>query len=129
MRMRLVGETLEVIETDNIQYQVIRSWQKMVWDRKTKMLRGTADLELLDKLAGMVRLPPNIEARRTRLRAIQDAVDRERVNPSPVAFFRPPVKASLYQHQIRGFDMCLLIFGWATPTMPAGSNQGGKTGG
>ena len=84
----------------------------MKWDRKAQLLRGTADIELLDKLASIVRLPPAIEDRRSRLHALQDAVDAERVNPEPTPFFKYPVKLPLYAHQMRGANMALLTFGW-----------------
>ena len=50
-------------DADNVQFTVIKSWNKMKWDRKAQLLRGTADIELLDKLASIVRLPPAIEDR------------------------------------------------------------------
>lgn len=124
MKMRIANDMLEIIDTNSVEYNIIRSWGLMKWDRSLKMLRGTVTLELLDKLAGMVRLPPTVEARRVRLRAVQDAVDHERFNQEPVPYFQPPVKAGLYRHQIRAFDMALLVFGWAVPTADASSGRG-----
>ena len=115
MKMALKDTTLFIKEADNVQFTVIKSWNKMKWDKKTQTLRGTADLELLDKLSGIVRLPPAAESRRQRLRAVQDAVDRERINPEPVPFFKYPVKMPLYAHQVRGANMAMLTFGWAQP--------------
>jgi hypothetical protein len=87
----------------------------MKWSRAKQELSGIADLELLDKLNSIVKLPPTIEARRTNLRAIQDAVDRERMNEHPMPFVRYPVKLPLYQHQIRGANMALIVFGFVSP--------------
>lgn len=115
MKMAVDGGTLIIKDADNVQFTVIKSWNKMKWDKKTQTLRGAADLELLDKLSSIVRLPPAAESRRQRLRAVQDAVDRERINPEPVPFFKYPVKMPLYAHQTRGANMCLLTFGWAQP--------------
>lgn len=115
MKMAVDGGTLIIKDADNVQFTVIKSWNKMKWDKKTQTLRGTADLELLDKLASIVRLPPAAENRRQRLRAVQDAVDRERINPEPVPFFKYPVKMPLYAHQVRGANMAMLTFGWAQP--------------
>lgn len=122
MKMALQGSTLLIKDADNVQFTVIKSWNKMKWDKKSQVLRGTADIELLDKLASIVRLPPAIEDRRTRLHAVQDAVDRERVNPEPSPFYPYPVKLPLYAHQVRGANMCLLTFGWA---QPGGVRNGG----
>jgi len=115
MKMALQGTTLKIIEADNVQFTVIKSWNKMKWNKKLKQLEGTADLELLDKLASIVRLPPAIEAHRASLHRIQDAVDRERVNPEPKPMYKYPVKLPLYQHQVRGANMALLTFGLIDP--------------
>lgn len=112
MMMALQGNTLRIKDADNTQFALIKSWNKMRWDKKTKVLVGTADLELLDKLAKIVRLPPDVEHRRARLHAVQEAVDRERGNPQPQPLFSYPVKLPLYTHQIRGANMCLITFGW-----------------
>lgn len=115
MKMAVTANDLIIKDADNVQFTIIKSWGKMRWDKKTQTLRGTADLELLDKLSGIVRLPPAAESRRQRLRAVQDAVDRERINPEPVPFYKYPVKMPLYAHQVRGANMAMLTFGWAQP--------------
>lgn len=115
MKMALQGNTLKIIEADNVQFTVIKSWNKMRWSKNDQMLIGTADLELLDKLANIVRLPPAIEAHRVELHRVQDAVDRERVNPEPVPMYNYPVKLPLYRHQVRAANMCLMTFGLIGP--------------
>lgn len=115
MKMALQGNTLLIRDADNVQFAVIKSWNKMKWDKTSQVFRGTADLELLERLSSIVRLPPAVEDRRKRLHAIQDAVDRERVNQAPEPFYPFPVKMPLYAHQTRGANMCLLTFGWAQP--------------
>ena len=109
------GNTLLIADADNVQFAVIKSWKKMIWDKTNRHLKGTADLELLDKLASIVRLPPAVEDRRRCLRAIQEAVDQERMNQEPKPFYSYPVKLPLYTHQVRGANMCLLTFGWIAP--------------
>lgn len=115
MKMALKGTTLILIEVDTSQFAIIKSWNKMRWDKATKQLRGTADLELLDKLSGLVRLTSSVEARRQELRRVLAAVDRERTNPEPRPFYQYPVKLPLYAHQVRGANMALLEFGWVPP--------------
>lgn len=122
MKMALKDNVLLIKEADNVQFTIIKSWNKMKWSKPTQTLSGLADLELLDKLASIVKLPPTIEARRMELRAIQDAVDRERVNPDPKPLYNYPVKLPLYKHQIRGANMALLTFGFIPP-------EGGATDG
>ena len=66
--------------------------------------------------ASSVRLPPAPAQRRQSLHAVQDAVDRERTNDTPVPLANYPVKMPLYSHQTRGANMALLTFGWVRPT-------------
>lgn len=115
MKIALQGNALRIIEADNVQFTIIKSWNKMKWNKNLQQLEGTADLELLDKLAGIVRLPPAIEAYRAELHQVQDAVDRERVNPAPEPMYKYPVKLPLYQHQIRGANMAMMTFGFIQP--------------
>ena len=115
MKMALQGNTLKIIEADNVQFTVIKSWNKMKWNKKLKQLEGIADLELLDKLSSIVRLPPAIEAHRAELHRVQDAVDRERIDPDPKPLYKYPVKLPLYRHQTRGANMALLTFGLIEP--------------
>lgn len=123
MKMALQDNTIRIIEADNVQFTVIKSWQKMRWDKKSQMLIGTADKDLLDSLAGICRLPPAIESIRQRMHAVQDAVDRERINPNPEPLYDFPVKVPLYKHQIRGADMALLTFGMIEPPKGGGGNH------
>lgn len=115
MKMALQGNTLLIKEADNVQFTVIKSWNKMKWNKRLSQLEGIADLELLDKLSSIVKLPPAIDARRESLHRVQDAVDRERVNPEPVPMYNYPVKLPLYRHQIRGANMAMITFGFIEP--------------
>ena len=119
MKMALNGSTILLVDVNSAQFAIIKSWSKMRWNAKEKQLEGTASLELLDKLAGLVRLAPSVEARRQELRQVLDAVDRERVNPHPRPFYKYPVKLPLYAHQVRASNMCLITFGWVTPERSA----------
>ena len=112
MKMALRGNTLLIKDADSVQFQIIKSWNKMKWSKASQLLSGIADLELLDKLATLVRLPPVIEARRTNLRETAEAVDLERMNQHPKPFYDYPVKLPLYAHQIRAANMALITFGW-----------------
>lgn len=100
---------------DNVQYQFIRNTGKCKWDKKRQLLIGPADLELLEYLNHIIRLPQNIATEYKRLKAVQVAVDSERLNPEPVPFVEYPVKIPLFRHQIRGCNLALLTFGVVEP--------------
>ena len=109
MKIALKDGEILIKEADNIQFQIIKSWGKMKWSRQTQTLSGTAEIDLLNKLAGLVRLPAAIEAERVRLNEIMAAVDRERMNEEPVPLIKPPIKVKPFKHQIRGYNMALMV--------------------
>lgn len=115
MKMAMMDGRLYIKEADNSQFMIIKSWNRMKWSKKDQMLHGAATLELLDLLAGIVRLPPSIEAARIRMRDVAEAVDRVRLQESPQPFIAPPVKVRPYTHQVRAYDMALLTFGFIQP--------------
>ncbi len=112
MKMALKDGQILIKEADNVQFQIIKSWGKMKWSRASQTLSGVADIELLNKLAGLVNLPVSIEAERKRLNRIMAAVDKERVNENPVPMIDPPIKVSPFKHQIRGYNMALMVLGF-----------------
>ena len=115
MQMMLKDGQLYIRQLDDTQYQIIKSWNKMKWSRQNKMLIGPADYDLLERLSRMCKLPPNIEAERKRMEAVQIAVDKERMNEHPEPLVHYPVKMKLFDHQCRGANMALLTFGIIKP--------------
>ena len=113
--MALKDGQILIKEADNVQFQIIKSWGKMKWSRATQTLSGVVDIELLNKLAGLVNLPERIEAERQRLNRIMAAVDKERINENPVPMIDPPIKVSPFKHQIRGYNMALMVLGLVEP--------------
>lgn len=87
----------------------------MKWSRQRQELSGPADIELLNKLAGIVKLPQSIETERVKLNEVMAAVDKERMNSHPVPLIKPPVKPKLFTHQVRGYNMALMVFGLVDP--------------
>lgn len=115
MKMALKDGQILIKEADNMQFTIIKSWNKMKWSKAEQMLHGPADGELLNRLAGLVRLPANIEAERQRLNRIQEAVDAERMKEEPEPLYKYPVKYPLFKHQTRGANMALITFGLVEP--------------
>jgi hypothetical protein len=115
MKIAIQGGQLLIIDASPSQYAIIKSWNKMRWVKAEQMLQGRADMDLLNKLAGIIKLPETIETERQRMLASAAAVDRERLNedPQPLATF--PVKVPLFKHQTRAVNMALLTFGVVAP--------------
>lgn len=92
------------------QFAVIKSWNKMAWKKATKTLEAPCEIELLDKLSTLVKLPPRISAYRDELVKVQTAVDDMRIKENVTPIVQPQVKANLFQHQVRGYNMALINF-------------------
>ena len=109
MKMAMKDGKIMLIEVDNTQMAIIKSWNSMKYDRRKNMMIGDC------KLSKIVRLPPAIESYRQRLDETQRAVDKMRVEKEPEALVKYPVQGSLYEHQVRAANMALLTFGLADP--------------
>lgn len=115
MKMAMKEGQILIKDADNTQFTIIKSWGKMKWSKAERMFYGPAEIELLNKLAGLVRLPAPIEAERQQLNIIAQAVDTERMKPEPEPLYKYPVKFPLYKHQTRAANMALITFGLVSP--------------
>ncbi len=115
MKMAMKDGQVLIKDASSAQITLIKSWGKMKWSKAGQMFCGPAEIELLNKLAGIVRLPGPIEAERRRLNEIAQAVDAERMKEEPEPLYKYPVKFPLYRHQTRAANMALLTFGLVPP--------------
>lgn len=111
MKMKKTDDNMLIIkDITSEQFAVIKSWNKMVWKKATKTLEAPCEIELLDKLSTLVKLPPRISAYRDELMKVQTAVDDMRIKENVKPIIQPQVKANLFQHQVRGYNMALINF-------------------
>ena len=115
MKMKMENAQLIVADVDSSRYAIIKSWNLMRWNKGMQWLEGPATMELLDRMAKLVRLPEQIESERLRMKRIQDAVDKERMKEKPTNVYYYPVKANLFMHQQKAANMAALTFGWISP--------------
>lgn len=115
MKMAIKDDNIFLTGWDEIQYNIITSWNKTKYLKKTKerdaILVGPCEVEFLNKLAQIIKLPPPAEAIRQKLNAVQAAVDKMRTEKNVQPLIKPPVKVNLFQHQVKGYNMALLTFG------------------
>lgn len=116
MEIAMKNGELLMRNMDDVQYQLIRNTGKCKWDKQKKLLIGPADLELLEQLNRIIRLPQNIAAEYQRLKAVQVAIDAERMNEDPKPLLDLPIKIPLFKHQVRAVNMTLLTFGVVEPS-------------
>ena len=113
--MKLDNGTLIIADCDSTQFNIIKSWNKMKWNKSRQWLEGPCTGELLNKLSSIVRLPEPIEAERKHFNDVAASVDRERMKEDPVPIYKYPVKYPLFKHQTRGANMALITFGLIDP--------------
>lgn len=113
--MKLDNGTLIIADCDSTQFNIIKSWNKMKWNKSRQWLEGPCTGELLNKLSSIVRLPEPIEEERKHFNDVAAAVDRERMKEDPVPLYKYPVKYPLFKHQTRGANMALITFGLIDP--------------
>lgn len=110
MRMAIKDGQILIKDISSTQFNIIKSWGKMKWNRQDQLFYGMADIELLNKLSELVKLPANIEKERKQKNAIVKAVDTERLLENPKPYYQYPIKCPLFKHQIRGANMAFLVF-------------------
>ena len=115
MKMALKDGKVLIKEADSTQGAVIRSWNRMRWNKSLKLFEGDLSGDLLDRLAKLVKLPQAIEEERQAIHRVQRAVDQERARKDPEPLVRYPVTKQLYKHQVRAANMALITFGIIPP--------------
>ena len=115
MKMALKDGKILIKDADSTQGAVIRSWNRMRWNKSLKLFEGDLSGDLLDRLAKLVKLPQAIEEERQAIHRVQRAVDQERARKDPEPLVRYPVTKQLYKHQVRAANMALITFGIIHP--------------
>ena len=93
----------------------VKSWGLMKYDSKIKMYKGPVSYELLKRIQKVRPLSPEGEQLLRRYKKRQTAVDYVRNLDSPKEYIKAPVKGKLYSHQIKAYDMALIVFGVVSP--------------
>ena len=124
MKMALKDGKVLIKDADSTQGAVIRSWNRMRWNKSLKLFEGDLSGDLLDRLAKLVKLPQAIEEERQAIHRVQRAVDQERARKDPEPLVRYPVTKQLYKHQVRAANMALITFGIIPPEAEEAKRNG-----
>ncbi|MDO4564817.1 MAG: hypothetical protein Q4C04_04315 [Clostridia bacterium] len=95
----------------NDEYQIVSAWGLTIWDRARKAIIGPVSEDLLARLNRICTLPLDIAAMLSELRRRRQLIDSLRAEPEPKPLTDFPVKATLYEHQIRGANLALVSLG------------------
>ena len=117
MKMAFQDGHLRIREMTDEQYQILRSLGRFKWNKTTKELSGIVDLDTLNRLSNIITLPEPVEAYRKELISSQVVVNKLRLEEAPKPLIKPPIKEGIkpYAHQIRGYNMALVVFGLVEP--------------
>lgn len=120
MKIALIRGVVTIAELSNLDFQRLKNISGLRWNRTTRCMVGPVSLNLLDGLARYYKLPADMETKRQRLGKTRREIDAERLVEDPAPLLPYPVKANLYEHQIRGANMALRAFGALDAKTPGG---------
>jgi len=115
MKYRLIDGEIILSGMTPEEYEVIKGWQLLKYDRKIGALVGPISLDLLMKLNDFRgRLPDELREIAIKLWSRQKLVEAARKDSSPQLLEKPLLKSNikLFKHQIRAVNMALLNFGY-----------------
>ena len=108
MRVALKDGYIAISNMTNQEYNTIREWNLTKYVRSEQALKGIVTLDLLDNLAQLTRLPPDLATVRARLHDRDAEIQALRAEPEPTPLYDYPVKRKLFKHQIRGANMAMV---------------------
>lgn len=113
MKIGYLPETakLLVMDADPTQLGEIRSLGRMTWNRAKRWYEGDATVDLIDSLGALCRLPDELLALKAQLLTVQGRIDALRLQSPAIPIAEYPVKAKLFEHQVRGANMALVAMG------------------
>ena len=108
MRVALKDGYIAISNMTSQEYNTIREWNLTKYVRSEQALKGIVTLDLLDNLAQLTRLPPDLATVRARLHDRDAEIQALRAEPEPTPLYDYPVKRKLFKHQIRGANMAMV---------------------
>ena len=68
MKIAVKDGKILIKEADATQMAIMKSWNKLKWNKSLQMMVGECDLEILQRLSTIVRLPGSIDAIRKKMK-------------------------------------------------------------
>lgn len=108
MKIALQHGQIILAEIEPLRYEQLKRMGIFRWNKTTRTMTGPVSLDALNALHNRFTLPDFVETERERLAEVARQVEqqREATEPKPLAAY--PVRAQMFQHQIRGANMALL---------------------
>ena len=108
MKIALQHGQIILAEIEPLRYEQLKRMGIFRWNKTTRTMTGPVSLDALNALHNRFTLPDFVETERERLAEVARQLEqqREATEPKPLAAY--PVRAQMFQHQIRGANMALL---------------------
>ena len=110
MKIALQHGQIILAEIEPLRYDQLKRMGIFRWNKTTRTMTAPVSLDALTALHNRFTLPDFVEAERERLAAIARQVEQQREAKDPKPLAEYPVRAQMFQHQIRGANMALLVF-------------------
>ena len=115
MKIAMKQGRILLAEIESARLSPLQRLGMLRWNPDSHIYSAPVSLELLDGLAKIFPLPDFIEAERQRLDYMARRLEGERNAAHPAPLVRYPVKADLYNHQIRAANMAMIQFAAKQP--------------
>ena len=115
MKIAMKEGRIILAEIEQAQMDRLKKTRMLRWNKADRTYSAPVSLDLLNTLAGIFRLPDFVEKERRKLDYMARRLEGERNAAKPLPLVHYPVKAELFQHQVRAANMAMIQFAAKKP--------------
>ena len=115
MRIAMKEGRIILAEIEQARMDRLKKTRMLRWNKADHTYSAPVSLDLLNTLAGIFRLPDFVEKERRKLDYMARRLEGERNAAKPLPLVHYPVKAELFQHQVRAANMAMIQFAAKQP--------------
>lgn len=115
MRIAMKEGRIILAEIEQARMDRLKKTRMLRWNKADRTYSAPVSLDLLNTLAGIFRLPDFVEKERRKLDYMARRLEGERNAAKPLPLVHYPVKAELFQHQVRAANMAMIQFAAKQP--------------
>lgn len=115
MKIAMKEGRIVLAEIEQARMDRLKKTRMLRWNKADRTYSAPVSLDLLNTLAGIFRLPDFVEKERRKLDYMARRLEGERNAAKPLPLVHYPVKAELFQHQVRAANMAMIQFAAKQP--------------
>lgn len=115
MKIAMKEGRIILAEIEQARMDRLKKTRMLRWNKADRTYSAPVSLDLLNTLAGIFRLPDFVEKERRKLDYMARRLEGERNAAKPLPLVHYPVKAELFQHQVRAANMAMIQFAAKQP--------------